>query len=153
MAPFFAATDKFLCPSSQKIGSLAGPCGNASQFVRGWWRRFGTAEIANQGRIANGMQAHRNASRPIHNRSNKKTAKKPKNASRPYVPLPGFGLPGSGLCCRWMLQSVALGLQTVAHPRAGRKRLQAVHKLFADGCTSQKKHAIRCPDRSSPFPL
>jgi hypothetical protein len=28
-------------------------------------------------------------------------------ASQPYVPLPGFWLFGWGLCCRWLLQSVA----------------------------------------------
>src|ERR1700690_862972 len=37
---------EYLCRSPQKIGSLAGPCGDASQLVRGWRGQVGTPEIA-----------------------------------------------------------------------------------------------------------
>src|SRR5450432_36600 len=75
--------------SRASASRLEFPC--RSSPVRGRRRRFGTEIIAkSKAHTKRGMQVHRNASRPNHNCSNKKTAKTPNNASHPYVPLPVF---------------------------------------------------------------
>jgi hypothetical protein len=61
-----------------------------------------------RGSIPSGMQTARNASRSKRSRPKEIGDKSTGDASRAYVPLPGFGRSGGGLCRQRMLQSVAI---------------------------------------------
>jgi hypothetical protein len=116
-------------PSSQKIGLL--DCSLSHVETPLTYKAMAEAILDgdnrnNRGRIPDGMQSDRNASHANCNWSNKKTLQKPKDASQPYVPLPGFWLSGWGLCCRWLLQSVANCCKLLQESGSRLKLLQTV---------------------------
>src|ERR1700683_4127410 len=96
-------------------------------LIRQWRRRFGTEIIATiEGASQMGCRVIEMHPTLTATGATRKHSKNPKTHPNLNVPLPGFWLSGWGLCCRWLLQSVANCCKLLQESGSRLKLLQTV---------------------------